>query len=74
MCKTVFHLPEAHTDFVFKPFGQRKWIAGFGIGDQVILMLVYRCLSIGYRAEHTGRFLRLIFVMALVFTGHTNDD
>ena len=52
----LFYLPEAHTDFVFAIWAEEMGLLGSVLVIGLFLMLVYRCLSIGHRAEHTGRF------------------
>lgn len=52
----LFYLPEAHTDFVFAIWAEEMGLLGSVLVIGLFLMLVYRCLSIGHRAENAGRF------------------
>jgi len=52
----LFYLPEAHTDFVFAIWAEEMGLLGTVLVIGLFLMLVYRCLSIGHRAENAGRF------------------
>ena len=52
----LFYVPEAHTDFVFAIWAEEMGLLGTVLVIGLFLMLVYRCLSIGHRAENAGRF------------------
>ncbi|SEI40199.1 cell division protein FtsW [Allopseudospirillum japonicum] len=50
----LFYLPEAHTDFVFAVLAEELGLLGACITLALFILLVYRALNIGRRAEATG--------------------
>lgn len=52
----LFYLPEAHTDFVFAIWAEEMGLLGSILVIALFMLLIFRCLSIGRRAEHAGKF------------------
>lgn len=65
----LFYLPEAHTDFVFAIWAEEMGLFGSIVVIGLFMVLVFRCMSIGRRAEYAGKFFSayLCYGIALLF-------
>lgn len=65
----LFYLPEAHTDFVFAIWAEEMGLLGSVIVIVLYFLLVFRCMSIGHRAEYAGKFFAayLCYGIGLLF-------
>ncbi len=52
----LFYLPEAHTDFVFAIWAEEMGLFGSILVIGLFVAMVFRCMSIGRRAEYAGKF------------------